>query len=506
MSIEKRSLYGTLAGIVAFGFNLAQTILIVPILIGAWGKEKYGIWLALLAIFALIQTIDKGHQDYLGNELTRLYVLDKKKLKVTLASGIWMATVLGLIQIVIVLVIYKTSFLPQLLGINSLATIEKFKLNECLLILVSSWVLYGSIGGILHRIHPMIGKYVVAVRWGIIVQFSYISILACTAMLGGSILLACLFTSLGTIFINIFIYYDIYTRLPSIFPLWTEGNWKVAFQNFSRSIVLTSTNILSQLQASGLTLVISAILGASVIPIFSTQRTLSNTFISATGIVISPLAPEIIRYHSLGESRKLVGTITATWFVSGILINFGLLFTLPVIESIYSTWTRGKIPFDWKLYLLLLLSVSVKNYGSPLIYYLIGINNLLAQTIITFTQSAIVLGGSLLFLHQFGLQGAAWAVLLGELLGSIILPTYFVKSELRCLNNTSFPYRQCSLAITAPIILALVFIGVNHFAFHSILLVLIGVVSLSIAYYFQWQLLDLEVKKRLYNLLPFKMP
>src|SRR5437867_7541300 len=46
-----------------------QTLALVPILLKYWGNANYGLWLALLAGFNLLQSLDLGHQNYVGNQL-----------------------------------------------------------------------------------------------------------------------------------------------------------------------------------------------------------------------------------------------------------------------------------------------------------------------------------------------------------------------------------------------------------------------------------------------------
>ena len=120
------------------------------------------------------------------------------------------------------------------------------------------------------------------------------------------------------------------------------------------------------------------------------------------------------------------------------------------------------------------------------------------------TQTSIVLGGTVLFLQAFGLQAAAWSVLAGELVGSLILPIYFVEGQLNALN-ASLPRKQLSLSVIALIIMAFTFICTGFLHLDPIITVLFGTLSLVIVYFWQWKLLSVEVKERLYGLLPFKI-
>ena len=503
--LERRMLKNTIVGVIAFLANLSQTILLVPILLQAWGKEIYGIWLSISAFQSLLQTIDTGHQNYLSAEFCKLYPQKDKQLqlKKNLASGIWIAFLLGITQIVIVVIIVKFNLLESFLG-TQLDSVEFSIVSKSLIILVSSWVLSGSVGGILVRLYYPAGLYSRGQWLGIFMRLSITLSLIFTAILGKGLVFASVFYAIVINLISGLIFFDTFRFFKSFYPFWVGGSWSLGIKNLSHSIVLTSVGVLSQFQVNGQVLIISSILGVAIMPGFTTMRTLSNAFLMATSIITSPLVPEIARYHVLEKPIKLIGVISTTWWSSGILINFGLLATLPFIETLYTTWTRGKLPFDWSLYLLLSLSICLKNIGSPLITYLSSINHLRSQGVMATTQTSIVLGGTVLFLQAFGLQAAAWSVLAGELVGSLILPIYFVEGQLNALN-ASLPRKQLSLSVIALIIMALTFICTGFLHLDPIITVLFGTLSLVIVYFWQWKLLSVEVKERLYGLLPFKI-
>src|SRR5580704_12651281 len=70
--VEKRAMSGIAAGTANFLSIAAQNLLIVPVFLSFWGKERYGIWLSLAAAQAILQTINNAHQGYVGNELNKI--------------------------------------------------------------------------------------------------------------------------------------------------------------------------------------------------------------------------------------------------------------------------------------------------------------------------------------------------------------------------------------------------------------------------------------------------
>jgi hypothetical protein len=59
-SVEKRAVSGAMAGVANFLSIVIQNLLLVPVFLAHWGRERYGIWLTLLATQAIFQTINSG--------------------------------------------------------------------------------------------------------------------------------------------------------------------------------------------------------------------------------------------------------------------------------------------------------------------------------------------------------------------------------------------------------------------------------------------------------------
>ena len=75
--------------------NIVLQIIAVPILLEYWGKEIYGIWLAIYAAFLLLKSPHEGFVNYVGNKLNLLYHQNKIALRETLASAIVGIVILG---------------------------------------------------------------------------------------------------------------------------------------------------------------------------------------------------------------------------------------------------------------------------------------------------------------------------------------------------------------------------------------------------------------------------
>jgi len=498
-AIEKRLLSGTTLGIISFFILFVQTVIFVPVFLKSWGKDNFGLWLSINALYSILKTFDNGHQSYVGNELCKLFFLDKNKLKIVLASSIQTALLLGCLEMIISISIVMCGLFGWALGVKNVTT-DQFDIKFGFVFLVATWFFSGSVGGILVRMYAPVGLYSRAVLWGMAMQIAQTFGVLITVKIGGGIAMALIVSGVVPAIAIFFIVYDLRKHFYDIYPFWQGGNLKTGLINLRNSLTLTMIGFLLQLQNSGIILAVSSVLGTSVAPILTTLRTLSNMFIQATTLLTQPLFPEMVRYYIQKDHYKLKETIHTSWLVSGLLINIGLLITLPFVEFVYLKWTRNLIAFNLSLYLLLALSVSLKNFGAPLTTYLAGINNLKAQTTASAMQTAIIFGVVFLYISKYSLLAIGMAIVVGELIGSVLIPIVFTAKELKKIGGTlSVP--QIILTMGGVMFVGVVFLGISLKLLSSITGSVIGVTSLVIICVLQWKNLSYDVRNRLRLLL-----
>jgi O-antigen/teichoic acid export membrane protein len=422
--IGRRALHGSVAGGALFAVNLLSALLLVPVLLGTWGAERYGLYLALQSLFGLWITLDTGHQTYVGNELLRVQPTDRSAAQVMLASGLLGAALLGGLELAAAAVLVGVGGLGWALG-HSAGELP-WDAAAAFAWLVLSWVVQGSAGGVWARLYPAAGQYARSVWWGVAYRVLATLVVVSAVWLGAGILGAVLATALMTLGYALCSWFDARARFAELYPFWRGANLPLAFQNLGRSIVLTACALAAQLQQHGVILLLAGSAGLFLVPAFTTTRTLANVFVQAASIVTGPLMPEMVRLHALGEHDKLADTVRAIWLVTGAPVNLGLCLGLPLYRPLYEAWTGRAMVFDAELFAWLALAISLRCFGAPFSALIAGINALRAQVWAALAQSAVVLGGVWLCLPVLGLPAAGLALAMGELFGSVLVPVVWL--------------------------------------------------------------------------------
>lgn len=479
--------------------SVAFQLISVPICLKYWGAENYGNWLTLFAAFMLIRSLDTGYVTYVGNTLNYLYHQDQRALREHLASSITGIAVIGTLQLLIgVAAIFSGRFV-MLLGVSPEHAVEH-QSGLALLVLISTWALSGSYLGIVHRLLIPAGMMYQAAWWSMGMQVSQFSGIVLAAILHFDMLEASLLFAF--IQFSIYLASAIYIRqkLPAYYPWWQGCIPHTGFKDLIRSMLISASNIIQQGTTNGTLLLVSALSGPALVPVFTTVRTLANLWTNVTNVLSSPLLPDVVRYHAKGEGHKIVCVSEAYWVLVGTTVNLGVLISYSLIEPMYRYWTSHMVVLDKRLMCLLLGSVVLSNAGSLISAYLNGINSLRISLVASVVRGVFSVGvGYLLFLH-FGLAGLGMGILCGELLVLLVMGRYFVKTELSRLDV------HMSLRSLAPITISTVSVLLylmsegfaSPLAQYLYPFALLGVVTAAL---WGWRELDVGVRTRLVYLI-----
>ena len=484
-----------MVGGLSFFITMGQTVALVPILLKYWGTANYGVWLTLMAGFNLLQTLDLGHQNYVGNQLNVQYHSDLEQFKRTLGSSLYIAYFLGLMEIGLCLLLVITGTLSPFLSIPA-ELITKHQLGLGLLLLMGMWFVFGSVGGIVARIMIPSGMLYQSQWLGIGVRLTQFISIVLVAICGGSLLAACFWYAVIQSLLSLLVLWYIRTRLPQFYPWWRGGQFREGFSTLKKSLVLTCNSIGGQLSNSGLLILISALFTSAIIPSFTTLRTLTNTAGTVTTILITALLPDLIRFHATRETEKLASVFNVNWFIGGICVNFGIILVLPLIESVYQIWTKGYLTFNPPLFFMLAVAISLANYGAGLNQYLSGINALRAQSVITFARISVLFLLSYLLSGSCGILSVGIGSVAAELVASVVLPVIFVNRQLAEIS-VHLCNRHLLLAIIPPLLLLVAGIAVSNLHQRIGLVTVIMFPLLCGLYYLNWRALSLDIRQRI---------
>jgi len=498
LPVERRVASGSLLAGVSFFLSMLQTLVQVPILLRFWSPSEYGMWMAVIAATSLVTRLDIGHQSFVGNLFNRYWVVDRRRLRSVFASGVLCAFAIAMVELLAGVLLFFFGRVEWLSGpVPDGAGREGFRIAFFAYLLF--WVAQGSVGGVLARLYQPAGLFARAQAISICYYLAGFLALVGAAALGASIAGAMLAQIVAWGICNLYMFWDVRRLWPELYPWWRGGDLPLAWKNFRASLVLTVNGLVEQLASSGLVLLVMAILAPVEVAVFTTIRTVANTALQGVSVILYPVLPDVVRYHFQREPSKLAAVFGFAWCAAGTLVCLGFSAGAPVLEPLYTLWTRGVLPFDPLLFALVVVSVCFRQWATPLQTYLHGVNLLPPQTMAVFARALATLPLAWLFLQKGGISVAGLSLLAGEGLAAAVC--FFAAR--RCLRDLGgdIPLVPVFLSLAQIGAMGLGLFVCARFPSLAIWSVFFAGSGILILAFFQWKSLDKDVRKRVLGLI-----
>lgn len=413
------------------GFTL-YSLMLIPLLIRYWDTATYGSWIAIYALYNLVQVVEFGHNTYIGNAFNAFVNTDKNKAREILGSAFKVNILAGLLQMALLFVIYS-------LGAFGLFIKSDLPERDILIILFLLFlyrILIGSYRGLLIKILNPFGYIYKSYQFSLVERFIEFIVLTSAAFSGISLInLALLwFVTKSLYSIGILVY--IKRLLPAYFPWWRHGSFALGFKNFLQSTAYMISTFMNRVVSDGVLLIMSPLMGTEFLPVFVATRSIVNFSVKVGDIILSPLGPEMINHYANKFYDKLMRIFSYYWSITGSILVIGFAVSIFLIEPIFEIWTGDRLKFRPILFFGLVVAAVLRNYGAVLYTFLMGINKSKIVLVTTFLRSATLVLGIYL-LYPFGVKGLVISFIASEFITSIIyLPVCYVQTMNYQVNNS----------------------------------------------------------------------
>ena len=404
----------------------------VPILLHAWGTERYGEWLILFSIPAYLSMTDLGFSLSAANDMAALVASGnrKKALAVFQSLGLLIlgASCLGLI--LITLLLYG---LP--LGRWFQSGAISISQAQWILWCLGAEVLVKLSEGTVHAGFRSAGDYPLHVKIFATTRLIQYVVIWCVAFAGGKPAAA----AMAYLLVRL-----IATPCTAVF-LVHRHKWLQFGFNCARKAELTrllrpaianiSMPLAQALNVQGLVLLVGALLGPLSVVTFSTLRTLTRFALQLVMAVANAAEPELASAFGAGD-LKLIGSLfvhaqrAALWL--SLLAAAFLSFFGPFILRI---WTHGKVTMHPELFALLLASAVASTFWYGMLTVLKSANRHLRTASVYVLASASSLGlAALLLVWTSNIASVGAALLIMD----AVMAFYGAKELARVFNIDAF--------------------------------------------------------------------
>lgn len=460
MSATNRIISGSIASWAQIGITIAAQVALVPLYLSFWSAQTYGIWLSVQALIVILSTLDRGHQNYLGFEFLKLGKDNCSQLTLNLWSGAGMGIIIGIMQVLFVVVLFKTGLLRTFLDKASITDATTLDAAGIVLLLqVIAWLISGSLGGIFVRALAVFGYYPRMAWWGVFAAVVTNLAPALSVTFGAGLLTTGIVAACATIGYNVPLYIDLFRLMRKEGIGFHSASVRLGWENFLRSLNLSGKDLLENFRQQGVRLLLAPLAGSVGLVAFSTMRTGANVALQGLNTVTNPMMPELMRFLTQRDQARSEAAFGTVWVVLVALMAPAVVVLQAVVEPLFVAWTQGKVRFEPPLFAALSLSVLVYALAQPAMAVVTGNNLLRTQIILSALVAAIVVGSVSFLVSRLGIAGAGFALLVAEitaLIGYRLAAQRWLTQHSMVWPNRSFLIAAASVAIAGVAMGALV--------------------------------------------------
>lgn len=419
--VRKRLLLGAGANAYGTAVNVVVQLAGVPILLHAWGAQRYGAWLVLFAIPAYLSLANLGYSLSVANDMTaRVASGDRGGAVTAYHSLIALVSCTGL---GVAALVGALAWLLPLAAWLHLPGIPALKLRSVFLLLAAE-VLVQLSGGVASAGYRASGEYGLGVAVNTTTIIGQYVALWSVALAGlGLVGAAAAFLAVRIVGSAVALLY-LSRRHAWLQPGLRKADLRYLRKLVGPSLASAQLPLASALRNQGFVLVVNLVLGPIAVVTFSVLRTLSRVSQRLVMIIANAIEPEIAfaaGQSNLALQRRLyVGALCASLWVSAVA---GITLYL-VGDLALRVWTSAAVQMNHTLFLWLLASSVSAALWQVSLSTLQALNRHVRAAAAYVTSAGVALLVAFELLNSTGrLADAGMAMLLGDLLFVIYVTT-----------------------------------------------------------------------------------
>ncbi|QBR71058.1 teichoic acid transporter [Beijerinckiaceae bacterium] len=383
-------------------------ILLVPVLLHAWGIERYGVWLLLSSIPTYLTFSDFGFTFIAKNEMTmKAAGGDRSGVLVTYQS---VFVLLNIITAVVAILAGAVIFAVPMRSIFALGEVSDIEAKLVLALLGASLIFYQYFL-LFSGAARAAGRPASEVAWNGTSRLVEGLSTAAVALLGGDLVLAAIIILVNRIVFTSAIFVWIRSIAPWLPIGWSHCSRSEIKRLFNPSISYMFVSVAYALMIQGPITVLGLVTGPDRIAIFSTSRTLARLGTSATNLLNNSVTPEYSHLFGLKKTSGFLRILRFHLALSGAGVLAYLLLMSFLGDSILKLWTGGKVMAEEPFFTLLILSVGAEMIWTALFVPLASTNRHIRVSYAFAILSLIGICACYFGAASYGLTGAILAVL-----------------------------------------------------------------------------------------------
>jgi len=396
-------------------------LFVIPLTVKYLGSERYGLWMAISSVLALMSFADLGLGNGLVNAIAKAHGRNNQEdAKIAVSSTFFLLLSIAIILFFIFVLVYPFVSWEQIFNVKSAIAIKESGPTMAVLVLM---LLLNMPLGIIQRIQDGYQEGFKFQIWQFLGSvISFITLLICIYFkcslpwlvfaLSFGQLIAIIFNG-----INLFKSKRVYLA-----PKYKYFSFEIGKKLIKSGLVFFVLGIFTLIANASDDLVIAQTLGASSV---SGYEIVKKVFLFSmfTQFIIQPLWPAFAEASESGDIEWIKKTLQKALFIS---ISAGAIITFPLLlfgRQIITLWVGIAYIPSWSLLLGFYCFICLANYGGVMSTFLNSGNLITKQTVFIGLASVSAVIAKIFLSIKFGVSGIIWATVLCYSI-FYVLPSY----------------------------------------------------------------------------------
>jgi O-antigen/teichoic acid export membrane protein len=402
-------------------FSALINLITVPLTLNYLGAERYGLWMAISSIMALMSFADLGLGNGLINAISKAHGLKSiKEAQIAVSSTFYMLLSISGLLFLIFLIIYPHIEWQNVFNVQSKLAIEES--GPTMFVLVITFLINMPLG-VVQRIQDGYQEGFKFQIWLIVGSIiSLAGIIICIYLETGLPWLVLAFSSgqiIATLFNGILLFSKRRTELR---PRLTYFDFTSAKYLFNEGLIFFFLGIFTLLGNATDNIVLAHTLGPTSVAGYEIVKKIF-LFSMFTQFIIRPLWPAFGEAMESGDynwARKtLTKAIKLSIFISAIISLPLLLFG----KQIINIWVGPEFTPSWSLLIGFYVFILLTNYGGVMSTFMNSGELIKKQLLIIGLASVCSIILKIVLSINFGVSGIIWATIIGYSIFYIV-PSY----------------------------------------------------------------------------------
>lgn len=404
---HRRVILGSMSSVLARATTIGTAFVSVPLTIRYLGTERYGMWMTISSISAMLAFSDFGMGNGLLSKVANASGRDDRESAThAVTSALFMLTAVAAIMLLVFALCYPMVQWSRLLNMHS--PLGKSESGPAIAVFILCFALNLPVG-VAQRIQIAHQETFESNLWlsgGSLASF--IALLIAIHCQAGLPWLIAAFSGAPVVVAGLNLLLQFRLVRPWLRPRFRYFDLNRSKDLFATGLVFFIISIGSSITLYADNFIIAQLLGPTEVARYSVGVRLFTVVSMLPQIVFSPLWPAYTEARARGDCTWISTTLkrTAVW---GIGMSFGVgLFLLAVAPWFIARWTRGSITLPFSLLVALLAAVLVTSATYAHNILLFGLNALRFCAIcnVLVAVSSVIL--KIAIIPSLGVSGAAW--------------------------------------------------------------------------------------------------